>query len=124
MMVRDGKVVSLFIDGDAYELSMHNRTACAQCHTEVDPRHPERACATITMRVDCGICHAEQVHDHELSRHGQLAVRGDADSGLPHLPQRSRHPRPPLPDLADLRAQRARPVRSLPSHGRCGGKAY
>jgi len=78
-VVRDGKPVSLFIDGDAYELSMHNRTACAQCHTEVDPRHPERACATITKRVDCGICHAEQVHDHELSRHGQLAVKGDAE---------------------------------------------
>jgi hypothetical protein len=78
-VVRDGKPVSLYIDDEAYERSMHNRTACAQCHTEVDPRHPERPCATITSRVDCGICHAEQVHDHELSRHGQLAVKGDAE---------------------------------------------
>jgi cytochrome b subunit of formate dehydrogenase len=76
---RDGELVSLFVDEGAYELSMHNRVACAQCHTEVNPQHPERACATITKSVDCGICHAEQVHEHELSRHGQLAERGDQD---------------------------------------------
>jgi len=77
-MVRDGKTISLFIDEEKYALSMHHQTACAQCHTEVNPGHPERPCATITSRVDCGICHAEQVHDHELSRHGQLAVNGDS----------------------------------------------
>ncbi len=78
-MTRDGEEISLYVDEEAFALSMHNRTACAQCHTEVTPGHKERACATITKPVDCGICHAEQVHDHELSRHGQLAEKGDAD---------------------------------------------
>jgi cytochrome b subunit of formate dehydrogenase len=77
--VRDGVEVSVFIDEEAYGFSSHNQTACAQCHTEVNPEHKERSCATITKPVDCSICHAEQVHEHELSRHGQLAEAGDAD---------------------------------------------
>jgi cytochrome b subunit of formate dehydrogenase len=78
-MLRDGEEISLYVDAEAYDYSKHSRTACAQCHTEVNPRHEERACATITQKVDCGICHAEQVHDHELSRHGQLAEAGDPE---------------------------------------------
>jgi len=76
---RDGVTVSLFVDEEAFALAMHGGTACAQCHTDVSPEHPVRACATISEPVDCGICHAAQVHDHELSRHGQLAVAGDED---------------------------------------------
>ena len=100
--VRDGVEVSLYVDEEAYGLSMHAQTACAQCHTEVSPDHPERACATITKPVDCGICHAEQVHEHELSRHGQLAMQGDADvpkcltcHGDAHLIQGHRVPSSP-----------------------------
>ncbi len=74
---RNGERTSLFVDHEIFGLSSHGRTACAQCHTDVTPNHPERACATITSPVDCGICHAEQVEQHELSRHGQLASSGD-----------------------------------------------
>jgi predicted CXXCH cytochrome family protein len=78
--VRDGEEVSLFIDPSRFGITAHKRTACAQCHTDVSPRHPERACATITSPVDCSVCHAEQVQDHELSRHGQLTLEHDADA--------------------------------------------
>ena len=77
---RDGETVSMYVDPDAFALSSHAQTACAQCHTEVTPNHPERACATITSPVDCSICHAAQVEEHELSLHGQLTSQGDPDT--------------------------------------------
>jgi cytochrome b subunit of formate dehydrogenase len=77
---RDGELISLWVDEQAFGLSSHSRTACAQCHTEVNPNHPERACATITTPVDCSICHAEQVQEQVLSRHGELAAEGDPDA--------------------------------------------
>ncbi len=77
---RGGEEVSLFVDREIYGLSSHARIACAQCHTEVTPGHGERACATIRSPVDCGICHAEQVDQHDLSRHGELAAAGDTDA--------------------------------------------
>ena len=77
---RDGEQISLHIDSETYSLSSHAQTACAQCHTEVSPDHTERACATITKAVDCGICHAARVEEHELSRHGVLAAQGDPDA--------------------------------------------
>ena len=78
--VRDGEEISLYINQDVYGLGSHAQTACAQCHTEVSPSHPERACATITSTVDCGICHAERVEEHDLSRHGELSAQGDPDA--------------------------------------------
>ncbi|MCU0232999.1 MAG: cytochrome c3 family protein [Thermoanaerobaculales bacterium] len=77
---RDGQTVSLHIDRETFGSSSHAQTACAQCHTEVTPNHPERACATITSPVDCAICHAQQVQEHDLSRHGRLAAAGDPDA--------------------------------------------
>ena len=78
---REGQEVSLCVNEDAYDLSSHNNVACAQCHTDVDPRHELRPCATIVEKVDCGICHAERVEEHELSRHGKLVE--DADPAAP-----------------------------------------
>jgi cytochrome b subunit of formate dehydrogenase len=76
---RDGVTVSLHVDEESYGRTSHRRVACAQCHTEVNPNHPERACATISTPVDCAICHAAQVAEHDLSRHGRLAAEGDPD---------------------------------------------
>jgi cytochrome b subunit of formate dehydrogenase len=79
-VLRDGVAVSLFVDEERYGLSEHGTVACAQCHTEVTPNHPERSCATIISPVDCSICHAQQVQEHDLSRHGELAASGDPDA--------------------------------------------
>lgn len=78
-MERDGETVALFVSEEAMAMASHSTTACAQCHTQVNPRHKERACATITEPVDCSICHAAEVLDYELSTHGQLAAQGDPD---------------------------------------------
>ncbi len=78
-MERDGQTISLFVDEERFEMAAHGTTACAQCHTQVNPRHKERACAPITEPVDCSICHAAEVQDYQLSTHGQLLAEGDAD---------------------------------------------
>ncbi|MDQ1348255.1 MAG: hypothetical protein QG573_1629, partial [Acidobacteriota bacterium] len=76
---RDGQQVSLHTDPDAYAASTHAKTACAQCHTEVAPSRT-RPCETITRRVDCGVCHAAQVEQHQTSIHGTLAAENDPDA--------------------------------------------
>jgi cytochrome b subunit of formate dehydrogenase len=101
-MLRDGEVVSLYVDQEIFGYSSHAQTACAQCHTDVTPNHPERPCATIASPVDCGICHAQQVQEHDLSRHGELAAVGDEDAptcttchGDSHATQNHRLPTSP-----------------------------
>ncbi|NIN38147.1 MAG: hypothetical protein GTO67_05485, partial [Gammaproteobacteria bacterium] len=54
-------------------------TACAQCHADVDPSL-ERPCAAVGERVDCSICHPEQVNEYAGSTHGTLAATGDPDA--------------------------------------------
>ncbi len=78
-MERNGETVSIFVDYDAYGLSEHGSTACAQCHVDV-AMVEERPCQTSVGPVDCGICHAEQVQLHSSSVHGQLAAQGDPDA--------------------------------------------
>ncbi|MEW6366926.1 MAG: cytochrome c3 family protein [Acidobacteriota bacterium] len=78
-VVRNGEKVSLYVDRQVYAASMHAGTACAQCHTEVvESRH--RPCETIRSKVDCSVCHAEQVNTYRGSTHGTLAAKGDPDA--------------------------------------------
>jgi cytochrome b subunit of formate dehydrogenase len=78
-MERNGVSVSLYVDEKAYNISSHAGVACAQCHSEVTPAH-ERACDTITSKVDCSTCHAEVVQRYQSSIHGTLASAGDTDA--------------------------------------------
>ncbi len=79
-MQRDGETVSLFVDGEEHGDSMHRGTTCAQCHTGATPNHEERACATVIGKVDCAICHADQMTLFNESTHGTLLARGDQDA--------------------------------------------
>ena len=78
-MERDGEIVSLYVDEEAYENSAHADTACAQCHTDVTVAK-ERACSTVQSQVDCSICHAEQVTEYNGSTHGTLYAADDPDA--------------------------------------------
>ena len=78
-MTRDGEIVSLYVDEQANESSMHADTACAQCHTDVTVAE-ERACVTVQSAVDCSICHAEQVTEYQGSAHGTLHAQDDSDA--------------------------------------------
>jgi cytochrome b subunit of formate dehydrogenase len=73
---RDGRKISLFVNPDEIKLSIHAKTACAQCHTGVSPV-AERPCQPISAKVDCSICHAEVVRTYQTSTHGKLEARGD-----------------------------------------------
>jgi len=79
-VVRDGEPISLYLDEETFATSTHGQNACAQCHVEANPNHPERACADIVNPVDCAACHAEAVQEHSTSVHGQLAASGDPDA--------------------------------------------
>ena len=78
-MERAGNTISLYVDEEAYEASMHADTSCAQCHTDVTVAE-ERACSTVQSKVDCAICHAEQVTEYSSSTHGTLHAESDPDA--------------------------------------------
>ncbi len=74
-----GDTVSLYVDPQAYEASMHSETACAQCHVDVTPAI-SRACETASAPVECSICHAGPTDQYELGSHGILAAQGDSEA--------------------------------------------
>ena len=78
-MERDGKTVSLYVDGTAMAGYAHRDKPCAQCHIGVSASL-ERACETIDSQVDCSICHAEVVTQYESSTHGRLSAQDDPDA--------------------------------------------
>jgi len=78
-MTRDGEQVPLYVDEIEYGLSMHSETACAQCHADATVSLT-RPCETITQKVDCSVCHADQVQQYEGSTHGVLHAGGDEDA--------------------------------------------
>jgi cytochrome b subunit of formate dehydrogenase len=80
-MERDGEIVSLYVDEQAYSTSIHAETGCAQCHADVTPSVLARPCSTsVASNVDCGICHAAPVEQHTSGTHGLLAAEGVTDA--------------------------------------------
>ncbi|MBW2264454.1 MAG: cytochrome c3 family protein, partial [Deltaproteobacteria bacterium] len=77
--VHAGDTLSLFVDENEFFHSAHRETACIQCHTGVTPTH-ERPCDTVALKVDCGICHADQVQQFRTGMHGRLLAQGDPDA--------------------------------------------
>ena len=70
---------ALYVDNLELDGSAHKKTACIQCHTGATPSH-ERPCDTIPTRVDCSICHAEEVQIFKTGIHGRLRDQGDPDA--------------------------------------------
>lgn len=71
----DGDTVSLYVDSEEHENSVHKNNSCIKCHTNVSvSRDP--VCRG-SGRVDCSICHSEQVNDYEVSQHGTYHAAGN-----------------------------------------------
>jgi len=77
-MEKDGETVSLFVDGEKISHSAHADISCVKCHFDVDPKDTP-VCKDI-QPVDCSVCHAEQVVDHNQGIHGRLAAEGDENA--------------------------------------------
>jgi uncharacterized protein with PIN domain len=74
---KDGR--SLFVDYNEIKNSRHSKTACSQCHSEVNvSKH--RACETITHKVDCSSCHEEVGLEYSKSTHGTLVAKNDPNA--------------------------------------------
>jgi len=74
---KDGR--SLQINQDELKQSRHAKTACSQCHSQVNVSH-RRPCETITQGVDCSSCHAEMGQQYQKSVHGQLSAKKDPNA--------------------------------------------
>lgn len=70
------KKVSLYVDQGKHLRSVHGTSSCIKCHNNVSlSRAP--VCLN-SGKVDCSICHAEQVADYQKSQHGMDHARGKA----------------------------------------------
>ncbi len=72
---RDGRTVSLYVEGKKFAASVHNSLACVGCHSDLQDK--ELPHAEKLAKVSCGECHADEQKLHSESRHGQVAARGD-----------------------------------------------
>ncbi len=74
---QDGR--SLFVRASEVAASRHAKTACSQCHSQVNASRV-RPCETITQKVDCAACHAEIGQQYQRSTHGQLLAKLDSNA--------------------------------------------
>lgn len=70
---------SLRVDPNELATSRHAKTACSQCHTEVNASKL-RPCEAITRKVDCAACHAEVGQQYQRSTHGSLMASKDQNA--------------------------------------------
>ncbi|MGE5176400.1 MAG: hypothetical protein ACM3JJ_08495 [Hyphomicrobiales bacterium] len=74
---KDGR--SLYVDAAKVAASIHAKTACSQCHSDVTASRL-RPCETIKQKVDCSSCHAEIGQEYATSTHGQLFAKKDPNA--------------------------------------------
>ncbi len=69
---RDGKTVSLQIDKDSFEKSIHRGFECTTCHSDISglPHKPE------LKPVQCDTCHAASVKAYAESIHAKVRAQG------------------------------------------------
>lgn len=67
------------VDSGQLAHSTHADRRCSQCHTGATASLL-RPCETVIPKVDCSICHQDQVEQHQRSVHGRLLAEGDPDA--------------------------------------------
>ncbi|MCP4661931.1 MAG: hypothetical protein GY856_41540 [bacterium] len=68
---RDGEEISIFVDEEAYSGSVHADLDCVFCHEDLSGA--ELPHADDVDRVDCALCHEEQVEEHRKGPHARQA---------------------------------------------------
>lgn len=71
-MERDGKEISIFVNWDHYQNSIHGENGCISCHEDIEevPHEDELA------DVDCSGCHDEAAEKFDRSLHGDALKHG------------------------------------------------
>ena len=72
---RDGKTVSLYVDGKKFATSVHASFGCTGCHADLEGK--ELPHETPLARVNCGTCHETEQEQHTRSVHGKAIAHGD-----------------------------------------------
>ncbi len=70
---------TLFVNLGELRGSRHMKTACSQCHSEVNASRV-RPCETITKKVECSSCHADIGALYQKSTHGMLVAKNDPNA--------------------------------------------
>ena len=71
-----GEVISLYVDAQKYQHSVHASLSCVDCHSGVEEiPHAEKL-----PPVNCGKCHEEVQATYDSSSHGLAHARGDKDA--------------------------------------------
>ncbi len=77
LKARDGR--AMFVNAEEVAASRHVKTACSQCHSEVNVSRV-RPCETIVSKVDCSKCHEAVGQDFQRSTHGKLFAKSDPNA--------------------------------------------
>lgn len=76
----DGKTVSLYVDVEKYQKSMHGTMACTYCHTNIaDYPHtqaPKGKALRAQVNGECRRCHKDIAPMYNDSIHGQVNTKG------------------------------------------------
>ncbi len=71
---RNGRTISLYINFDRFERSVHGELECVDCHSDADVEefpHPEEL-----EKVECGNCHSDEQEEFDKGIHGIALKRG------------------------------------------------
>jgi cytochrome b subunit of formate dehydrogenase len=73
--VVNGEKISLTIDREVIDASMHKNIPCVKCHSDINPTL-KRPC-TPAKNVDCSNCHAKVSDEYFASSHGKDFLEGN-----------------------------------------------
>jgi len=76
---KSAKGRSLHVSSSEVRGSVHKKATCVKCHTGVAPSR-DRPCETVAPRVNCSICHNDQMRQYATSQHGQMAEEGNKNA--------------------------------------------
>ena len=74
----DEKQISLVVDKEEIQNSVHRNIPCVKCHSDITVEH-KRPCDT-AGRVDCSKCHAYIAEDYFASEHGKAFFEKSPDA--------------------------------------------
>ncbi len=72
---RNGEEVSLYVDGEKFQASVHADNGCTSCHEDAEVAGDEHPVPL--AKVNCGDCHESVAVIYERSLHGKAVAAGD-----------------------------------------------